>query len=152
VVSCEHYSMLWDFKFSRRRFWCSELSSGLYCLHGSTTQKTALNIITACCPFSKKITFPNALSVWEHFYVWTILIWTEINRTNTPQFSNHALACHFGFIHEQRLSPRKRRKYKPKMYRFYKNFTSWAVFIGGLQFLCEHITKSCIIMMPTCSM
>jgi hypothetical protein len=41
---------LWDFKFSRRRVWCSELSSGLYCrvkstiiLHGSTTQKTALN-------------------------------------------------------------------------------------------------------------
>jgi hypothetical protein len=22
---------LWDFKFSRRRVWCSELSSGLYC-------------------------------------------------------------------------------------------------------------------------
>jgi hypothetical protein len=54
---------MWDFKFSRRRVWCSELSSGLYCrthpwwwrqyaplkrrstiiLHGSTTQKTALN-------------------------------------------------------------------------------------------------------------
>jgi hypothetical protein len=43
---------VWDFKFSRRRVWCSELSSGLYCrvkwlsaiiLHGSTTQKTALN-------------------------------------------------------------------------------------------------------------
>jgi hypothetical protein len=43
----------WDFKFSRRRVWCSELSSGLYCrvkwlskiiLHGSTTQKTALNV------------------------------------------------------------------------------------------------------------
>jgi hypothetical protein len=25
-----NYSM-WDFKFSRRRVWCSELSSGLYC-------------------------------------------------------------------------------------------------------------------------
>jgi hypothetical protein len=57
-------SIMWDFKFSRRRVWCSELSSGLYCrvkwwwwrqyaplnrrstiiLHGSTTQKTALNI------------------------------------------------------------------------------------------------------------
>jgi hypothetical protein len=23
--------ILWDFKFSRRRVWCSELSSGLYC-------------------------------------------------------------------------------------------------------------------------
>jgi hypothetical protein len=39
---------MWDFKFSRRRVWCSELSSGLYStiiLHGSTTQKTALNIV-----------------------------------------------------------------------------------------------------------
>jgi hypothetical protein len=75
-------SAVWDFKFSRRRVWCSELSSGLYCrvkwlsidvsevhthpwwwrqyvplkrrstiiLHGSTTQKTALNIISAVCP------------------------------------------------------------------------------------------------------
>jgi hypothetical protein len=43
---------MWVFKFSRRRVWCSELSSGIYCrvkwlttiiLHGSTTQKTALN-------------------------------------------------------------------------------------------------------------
>jgi hypothetical protein len=48
---------MWDFKFSRRRVWCSELSSGLYCrlkrrstiiLHGSTTQKTALNITSMC--------------------------------------------------------------------------------------------------------
>jgi hypothetical protein len=54
---------MWDFKFSRRRVWCSELSSGLniihpwwwrqyvplkrrstIILHGSTTQKTALNV------------------------------------------------------------------------------------------------------------
>jgi hypothetical protein len=62
---------MWDFKFSRRRVWCSELSSGMYCrvkwlstdvlevrtwrqyaplkrrstiiLHGSTSQKTTLN-------------------------------------------------------------------------------------------------------------
>jgi uncharacterized membrane protein YkvI len=43
----------WDFKFSRRRVWCSELSSGLYCrvkwlstiiLHGTIIQKTTLNI------------------------------------------------------------------------------------------------------------
>jgi hypothetical protein len=59
----------WDFKFSRRRVWCSELSSGMYCrvkclstnpwwwrqyaplkrrstiiLHGSTSQKTILSI------------------------------------------------------------------------------------------------------------
>jgi hypothetical protein len=59
----------WDFKFSRRRVWCSELSSGIYCcvksswwwrqyaplkrrsaiiLHGSTSQKTSLNIILYC--------------------------------------------------------------------------------------------------------
>jgi hypothetical protein len=63
-------TFLWDFKFSRRRVWCSELSSGLYCrvkwlstddrwwrqyaplkrrstiiLHCSTTQKTALNMV-----------------------------------------------------------------------------------------------------------
>jgi hypothetical protein len=95
--SVQHKSLMWDLKFSRRRGWCSELSSGLYCrvkwlstdvsemrtasiirdesslmmeavrtseshpwwwrqyaplkrrstiiLHGSTTQKTALNII-----------------------------------------------------------------------------------------------------------
>jgi hypothetical protein len=55
---------MWDFKFSRRRVWCSELSFGLYewshpwwwrqyaplkrrstiILHGSITQKTTLNI------------------------------------------------------------------------------------------------------------
>jgi hypothetical protein len=53
---------MWDFKFSRRRVWCSELSSGIYCrvkwwrqyaplkrrstiiLHGSISQKTTLNI------------------------------------------------------------------------------------------------------------
>jgi hypothetical protein len=43
---------MWDFKFSRRRVLFSELYSGLYCrvewlstiiLHGSITQKTALN-------------------------------------------------------------------------------------------------------------
>jgi hypothetical protein len=47
--------IMWDFKFSRRRVWCSELSSGMYCrvkwlstiiLHGSTSQKTILNKIT----------------------------------------------------------------------------------------------------------
>jgi hypothetical protein len=52
---------MWDFKFSRRRVWCSELSSGMYCirdpwwwrqyaplkrqstiiLHGSTSQKNS---------------------------------------------------------------------------------------------------------------
>jgi hypothetical protein len=25
------FKMLWDFKFSRRRVWCSKLSSGIYC-------------------------------------------------------------------------------------------------------------------------
>jgi hypothetical protein len=71
--SPKDYQLTWDFKFSRRRVWCSELSSGLYCrvkwlstddpwwwrqyaplnrrttkfLHGSTTQKTALNIINS---------------------------------------------------------------------------------------------------------
>jgi hypothetical protein len=25
------YQFLWDFKFSRRRVWCSQLSSGIYC-------------------------------------------------------------------------------------------------------------------------
>jgi hypothetical protein len=27
----QYWRVLWDFKFSRRRVWCSELSSGLYC-------------------------------------------------------------------------------------------------------------------------
>jgi hypothetical protein len=57
-------SSMWDFKFSRRRVWCSELSSGIYSLgyhpwwwrqyaplkrrstiilHGSISQKTTLN-------------------------------------------------------------------------------------------------------------
>jgi hypothetical protein len=46
-------TLLWDFKFSRRRVWCSELFSGLYCRvewHGSITQKTALNISHFCLP------------------------------------------------------------------------------------------------------
>jgi hypothetical protein len=64
------YYALWYFKFSRRRVWCSELSSGIYCrvkwlstddgwwwrqyaplkrrsiiiLHGSISQKTTLDI------------------------------------------------------------------------------------------------------------
>jgi len=59
---------LWDFKFSWRRVWSSDLSSGMYCrvkspwwwrqhvplkrlptiiLHGSTSQKTNLKIILA---------------------------------------------------------------------------------------------------------
>jgi hypothetical protein len=62
--------VLWDFKFSRQRVWCSELSSGIYChvnllstdvsevrrskiiLHGSISQKTILNTISGfvCCP------------------------------------------------------------------------------------------------------
>jgi hypothetical protein len=50
---CYTYLDLWDFKFSRWRVWCSELSSGMYChvkwrstiiLHGSTSQKTIVNI------------------------------------------------------------------------------------------------------------
>jgi hypothetical protein len=28
---------MWDFKFSRRRVWCSELSSGIYCVRTSET-------------------------------------------------------------------------------------------------------------------
>jgi hypothetical protein len=62
----QQLSHMWDFKFSRRRVWCSELSSGLYCrvkwlstiiLHGSTSQKTILNIILYLCSelSSKKI-------------------------------------------------------------------------------------------------
>jgi len=31
VLRCVIMYYLWDFKFSRRRVWCSELSSGLYC-------------------------------------------------------------------------------------------------------------------------
>jgi hypothetical protein len=34
LASCETFTdfiSIWDFKFSRRRVWCSELSSGLYC-------------------------------------------------------------------------------------------------------------------------
>jgi hypothetical protein len=27
----EVHEFFWDFKFSRRRVWCSELSSGMYC-------------------------------------------------------------------------------------------------------------------------
>jgi hypothetical protein len=27
----QHYQFMWDFKFSRRRVWCPELSSGKYC-------------------------------------------------------------------------------------------------------------------------
>jgi hypothetical protein len=54
ISDYKQHSVMWDFKFSRRRVWCSELSSGLYCrvewlstfiIHGSTTQKTALNIV-----------------------------------------------------------------------------------------------------------
>jgi hypothetical protein len=31
VHSVQQKSNVWDFKFSRRRVWCSELSSGMYC-------------------------------------------------------------------------------------------------------------------------
>jgi hypothetical protein len=31
VISFKQHHRMWDFKFSRRRVWCSELSSGLYC-------------------------------------------------------------------------------------------------------------------------
>jgi hypothetical protein len=55
-------NIMWAFKFSRRRVWCSELSSGMYCrvkwlstiiLHGSTSQKTILNNIM--CLYTNKI-------------------------------------------------------------------------------------------------
>jgi hypothetical protein len=57
-ITDNYCGTMWDFKFSRRRVWCSELSSGLYCrvewlstifLHGSITQKTVLNIILRYC-------------------------------------------------------------------------------------------------------
>jgi hypothetical protein len=35
--------LIWDFKFSRRRVWCSELSSGMYC------RVKWLSTINTCC-------------------------------------------------------------------------------------------------------
>jgi hypothetical protein len=49
---CAKHETLRDFRFSRQRVWCSELSSGMYCrvkwlstiiLYGRTSQKTILN-------------------------------------------------------------------------------------------------------------
>jgi hypothetical protein len=47
---------VWDFKFSRRRVWCSELSSGIYCRVkwlstdvSEVSQKTTLNICGCVC-------------------------------------------------------------------------------------------------------
>jgi hypothetical protein len=53
-------SHMWDFKFSRRRVWSSDLSSGMYCiLHGSTSQKTNMN-------FKSHLVSHNIFGMWQN--------------------------------------------------------------------------------------
>jgi hypothetical protein len=49
---------LWDFKFSRRRVWCSELSSGLYCRNNHFTRQYNPEDSSEClilCPHARRL-------------------------------------------------------------------------------------------------
>jgi hypothetical protein len=107
LVQAETEATMWDFKFSRRRVWCSELSSGLYCsvsrkpcrstiiLHGSITQKTALNRSdNVGHPLRKWLEIEFVRCVLENFDYFSIershqfVGWPSISNTKVAKLSS----------------------------------------------------------------